>query len=160
DGAPSAVAREARRCAMPEAPAQSRPEAVGADEQDAVLLEGVHSAGRSNRDAAVADGEVTDPGAEMELDVCGRRRGWPQRRGHVAGMDHRIGRCMTLLSRGPERRAREHFPGPGGAYSQLVGNDEMRLEALRQPERDEQPRSVGRELDAGADLFHPLGRLD
>ena len=154
------MAGKARRRAVAEAAAHARPQSVGADQRDAALLERVAGRERRDGDAVAVHGEILDPGAEVERDVGWARNRVEQHRLQVAAMDHPIGRAVALLDGGAERRAGEHAGGGRVHHAQLLRRDHAGLELLAEPERDQDARGIGRELDAGADLLQPLRLLE
>ena len=83
-----------------------------------------------------------------------------QHRLQIAAMDHPIGRAVAFLGGGAERRAREHAGGLRVHHPQLLGSDDVALQWLAEPERDQDARGIGRELNAGADLFQALRLLE
>jgi hypothetical protein len=74
----------------------------------------------------------------------------------VAAMDHPVRRAIALLGVGAEGRASEHAGGLRVHDSQLLGGDHMALQLRAKSERNQNPRCIGRELNAGPDLLQAL----
>ena len=82
-----------------------------------------------------------------------------QRRLQVAAMDDPIGRAVALLGGRAERHAHDFAAVLGVKHAQGQRRDHVRPQPLAEAELDQDARGIGRELDAGAGFFEPLGLL-
>ena len=151
--APGAVAREAWLARMPEVSAQGRPQSVRGDQRRAAIFEVTRSGARNNGDAVYVKREILDSAAEMKNDAGLGACRLDQHGLQVTAMNDPVGCAVTLLSGCAERRAHEHARRPRVENAKLLGSDDMPLKFVRKPEPDQDARCIGRELNAGPDLF-------
>jgi len=126
---------------------------VGADQRPAVVRSGFLAARGFCRNPLRAEGETVDPRTELQRDegvVFDRRE---QRALQVSPMDHPIGCAVAASHLRSQRHDRDVAGGTAGAQAHHLGNDNRRLDAIGDAERDQHPCGVGRKLDAGAGLL-------
>ena len=115
---------------------------------------------QADADAVGVHDEVLDPRAELEHDVgagarppraappAGRRDGSPSRARRSA--------CSAAAPSGMRASSRPLAV----LIATAAGRDMRPQQPLAEPERDQDARGVGRELDAGAGLLQPLGLFE
>ncbi len=114
------TARQAVRCAkrrllaVAKTRAQGRPQSVGADQRDALLVTHATCCTRLHGDAVLMDREVLNAGAEAQRDVGALLDRGGEHRLQVGAMDHPVGRAVALLGACAQAEpARSHGPtGP------------------------------------------------
>ena len=157
DGAPGGFAGKARWLGKADARARVRPQAVGRDQSEAALVaDAAAPMGRDGHAVAVSD-EILHAHAELDGDVEMLRDGGHQHRLQVAAMDRPIGRAVALRSGLAERHAHDFAAARGVQDAHRRRRDDVRPQLLFEPQRDQHPRRIGRELDPRAGLLEPLG---
>ena len=140
--------------------AQLRPDAVGADEQEAGGRRGAAGDIDRHGDAMWMKDRIADMGAGDQLDsgLAGdmREKGALQV-GAIAG---EVGRIPAPLRRPSEWHAREFGETRCIAQDDGFGPDGGRAQPRQYAKPVEDPRCVGRELDARASLFEPRGAFE
>ena len=145
---------------MPQTSAQARPQPVGADQRRAAMFDVALRRVRRNRHADLGQPEILDPGAEMENDAGIGAHRLDQHGLQVAAMDHPIWGAVAPRRRRAERRAREHTGGARVDNPKLLGRDDVALQLLGEPERQQDARGIGRKLNAGADFLQSFGLIE
>jgi hypothetical protein len=141
---------------MTEALPQVRPQPVGRDEGDAPLFQPTLRGAGGDRDPVFVERKILDPYPEMKNDVGMGAYRVEQHGLQVAAMNHPVGRAVALLGDRAERRAREHTRRPRVHDPQLLRSDDMPPQLLAEAKRNQNARRIGRQLNAGADLFKAL----
>jgi len=102
--------------------------------------------------------EILDPRPQPQHDVGTGAHRLRQCRLQVGAVDRPIGRAVAALGLGAERDSRKPAAARGLDRDRL-GREHVGAQTFAETERDQDSRGVGRELDAGAGLFQPLGLL-
>ena len=151
--APGGATGKARRALAADLRAQGRPDAIGADQDDAAFVDHLPALAALHGDAVVVGGIILDLGAEPQRDVALRPRGIGEHRLQVAAVESPVGRAVAPLGVGAERNAHDLAAGAAGHHPDRLRGHDMRREGVAQAERDEHAAGIGRQLQAGAGLF-------
>ena len=158
--APGSAVAERCRTAAQYTRAQCRPDAVGADQGDALIFHHVPIAVRLHGETIGVGRKVLDAGRELDCDVLRLLRGIGERYLQVAAMDRPIGRAIAALGVRPERNTHDLVARAAGHHADRLRRNHQGREALAQAERDQHAGGIGSELNSGAGLFQSSGLLE
>jgi len=140
--------------------ANRRPDAVGADQRQRQLLLAHGPAALNHRQPLGMGGKVLELAAEPQFDVGIVVDLGGQRRLQVGAMHHPIGRAGAGRGCFAERQAGDFAAQAGAHDADGVGDHGAGGEARFEAEIDQHAAGIGRQLQAGAGLFKPLGLLE
>ena len=139
--------------------ADTRPDAIGADQRDTALVDDLTAIAALHGHAIAVRDEVFEFGAEQEPDVDGGLRRGGQRRLQVAAMDGPVRCAVTAFAIG-QRNTHDLAAGAAVHHAHGMRRDHRGCQQVAQAEVDEDAGGVGRQLDAGADLFKAGGLFE
>ena len=136
------------------------PDTVGADQSQRDLLLAPCAAALNHRQPLGVRGQILELASEPQLDIGIVVDLGLQRRLQVGAMHHPIGRTGTGRSLFAERQPGDLAAQPRAHDADGVGDHGAGGEAWLQAEIDQHAAGIGRELQAGAGFFEPLGLLE
>jgi hypothetical protein len=92
----------------------------------------------------------------MKNDLGVPAHGLDQHGLQIAAVDHPIRCAKALLGGRTERRAHERARGPCVDNPKLFGSNDTLPQLIPETQGEQDPRRVGRELNAGADFLQAL----
>ena len=121
----------------------ARPDAVGADQRDAALVQNLRAALAEHADAFDVRGEIFNVDAEMDFDVELLLRHIGERKLQIAAMHRPVGRAVAAFHVVAERNAHDLAARAAGHDANSFRRDDGCFKTLAQAERDQHAAGVG-----------------